>query len=203
MRAVLLASLIAGTAYAQAPGEVQPVAPGAMVEAQPSVMDRRWSVALSVGSLGLHPDRDGADNVTFGMLELAGRFRIRSFVEIGLSFYGGGAAKGTLSTGGVFIDGRYRFLAEKPWNVFALLSLGVASVAADDATDDEKHGRGALRIGVGIERRFRALAIQAELRLVGIGENDKFEPMELTPNAEMAESKLSGGSLTIGGTFYF
>src|SRR5687767_13715092 len=118
MRSLLVVVLLASTAYSQAPGEVQPVAPAQ----EPSVMDRRWAVAMSVGTLGLKPDREDADNVSFGMLELAGRFRIRSWIEVGLSFYGGGATKGELSTGGVFIDGRYRFLAERPWNVYALLS---------------------------------------------------------------------------------
>jgi hypothetical protein len=195
----MIVVLLAGTAYAQAPGEVAPVSqPPA-----PSVMDRRWAVSLSGGSLGLKPDHDNADNVTFGMLELSGRFRIRSWVEVGLSFVGGGATKGDLSTGGLFIDGRYRFLAENPWNVFALVSLGIVSVARSDATDDEKKGRGALRLGVGVERRFRVWAIQAELRLVGVGENKDFEPMTITPAMDMAKSKLNGGSLTIGGTFYF
>ena len=60
-----------------------------------------------------------------------------------------------------------------------------------------------MRIGVGVERRFRAWAIHAELRLVGVGENKDFEPTEITPNIEFAKSKLNGGSLTIGGSFYF
>ena len=199
-RAVIVV-LLTGTAYAQAPGEVTPMPPS---QAAPSsVMDRRWAISAEVGTLGLKPDRDNADNVSFGMFELSGRFRIRSWVEVGLSIYGGGAMEGELSTGGLFIDGRYRFLAENPWNVFALLSLGVVSVAQKDGTDAEKKGRGAVRIGVGVERRFRTFGIQAELRLIGVGENKDFEPMTVTPNAEMAKSKLNGGSLTIGGTYYF
>jgi hypothetical protein len=66
-----------------------------------------------------------------------------------------------------------------------------------------KQGRGSFRIGAGVERRFRVWALHAELRLVGIGENDDFEPTEITPNNEMAKAKLNGGSLTIGGSFYF
>jgi hypothetical protein len=201
MRALVALLLLAGTASAQAPGEVQPGPPQPMQ--QPSVMDRRWSVAASLGSLGLEPDRDDAGNVSFGMLELAVRFRIRAWIEVGLSGYGGGAMEGQLETGGLYLDGRYRFLAERSWNVFALLSLGVVSVAAEDATEPEKTGRGSIRLGAGVEKRFRAFALQAELRLVGVGENKDFEPMAITPNQEMAKKNLNGGSLTIGGTFYW
>jgi len=199
MRAALLVLIVTGTAHAQAPGQVPPMQP----PPAESVMSRRWSVSLSIGSLGLRPEREGADSVTFGMVELAGKFRIRPFVDLGLSFHGGGAGKGDLSTAGLYIDGRYRFLAERPWNVWALLSLGVSSVAAKDQSDDAKQGRGSVRIGFGVERRFRAWAIHAELRLVGIGENKDFAPTEISPNDEMAKAKLNGGSLTVGGSFYF
>src|SRR5689334_17687163 len=98
MRAVLVVGLLAGAVtpvHAQAPGQIVPVA-------EPSVMDRRWSVSLSFGTLGLAPDRDDADSVSFGMAELAGRFRIRSFVDVGLSLYGAGAGEGELSSGGIY-----------------------------------------------------------------------------------------------------
>ena len=196
MRAALLVVILAGTAHAQAPGQVQPLE-------QPSVMDRRWAVSLSLGTLGLEPDREDAKTVSFGMLELAGHFRIRPFIDVGLSIYGGGAGEGDLSAAGLYIDARYRFLAERPWNVWALLSIGVTSVAAEDQSDEAKQGRGSLRLGAGVERRFGAWGIHAELRLIAVGENTDFEPTEITPNNEMAKSKLNGGSLTIGGSFYF
>jgi hypothetical protein len=199
MRVVLLLVMLTGTAFAQAPGQVQPIAP----PEPPSVMDRRFSVDASLGALVLGPKERDGNNVTFTMFELAGRFRIRSFVDIGLSFHGAGAVKGDVSAAGLYIDARYRFLAEQPWNIWALLSLGVASVANRDADDKAKAGRGSARIGFGVERRFRAWAIHAELRFIGIGENKDFEPTELTPANEMAKAELNGGSLTFGGSFYF
>lgn len=198
MRHALALIAVTTAAHAQPPGATSP----AEAPQPPSVMDRRWAVGASIGSLGLEPERDGADNTSFGIIELAGRFRIRRWVEVGLSLYGGGT-KGTLGTGGLYIDGRYRFVAERRWNVFALLSLGVASVAAEDASKDAKQGRGSLRLGAGVERRFRAFAIDLQLRLIGIGENKKLDIVPMTRNEEMAELKLSGGSLTLGGTFYF
>lgn len=200
MRAALFVVVLAGTAHAQAPGEVQPLpAPH-----EPSVMDRRWSISAAIGPLGLKPKDTDRESLTFSMLELGGHFRIRPFIDVGVSFYGAGATKGELSTGGLFIDARWRFLAERPWNLWALFSLGVASVADEGQSEAAKQGRGAVRLGFGIERRFRnGWAIHAELRLVGIGENKDFEPMGTTLNDEMADRELSGGSLTMGGSFHF
>ena len=196
MRCLLALIGLGGIAAAQ-PGATAPQpAPG------PTVMDRRWSVSAGIGSLGLKPDRDGADNTSFGIIDLGGRFRIRRSIEVGLSLYGGGT-KGDIGTGGLYLDGRYRFMAERPWNVFALLSLGVASVNAKDASKDEKRGRGSIRVGVGVERRFRAWAIDAQLRLLGIAHNKDVDFVPMTLAEDLEKSKLSGGSLTIGGTFYF
>jgi len=195
---IVVGIAVANQAHAQAPGETRPTTP--------SVMDSRFAVALELGALGLHRDVEGenTNDVSFGVAELAGRFRIVRSFEIGLSLWGGGATKGALGTGGLFIDGRYRFLADRPWNVFASLSLGAASVADKGASEREKAGRGALRLGVGVERRFGAFAIEAHLRILGISENDKFMPIDLpTPSDAMAADKLAGGALTIGGTYYF
>ena len=199
MRAALILVMLAGTAHAQAPGEVMPQP----VPREPSVMDRRFSISAAIGPLGLKPKDTDRESLTFSMLELGGHFRIRPFIDVGISFYGAGATKGELSTGGLFLDARWRFLAERPWNLWALLSLGVASVAHEDQSEAAKQGRGCVRLGFGIERRFRAWAIHGELRLVGIGENKDFEPMGTTLNDEMADRELSGGSLTFGGSFYF
>jgi hypothetical protein len=196
-RLALVSLAVATVAHAQPPGEAQPQQPQ-----PPSVMDRRWSIHAGIGSLGLRPDRDGTDNTSFGIIDLDGRFRIRRWIDVGLSLYGGGT-KGDIGTGGLYIDGRYRFLAERPWNVFALLSLGVASVSDKQATEDEKRGRGSVRIGVGVERRFRVWALDLQLRIQGIAKNKDVDTVPMTLADDLAKSKLTGGSLTLGGTFYF
>src|SRR6185503_923695 len=94
-----------------------------------TVMQRRWAIAASIGSETLQAKADGAPKVPFGVVEVALRLRVVPAAELGLSFTGGGAAEGDLTTGGLYLEGRYRFLAENPWNLFALASLGVASVA--------------------------------------------------------------------------
>jgi len=206
MRALVVVAslLVAGTATAQ-PGATPPMTPTAppFPAPAPTVMDRRFAISLELGPLGLTPEREGAEAVTFGYVELSGRWRIVRSFEIGMSIGGGGALADTVSTAALFLDARYRFMPEQPWNVFALVSLGAISAGSKDGGDEERQGRGALRLGVGVERRFGRWALDAQLRLVGVGHNTRYMPAELTPASELATSKLSGGALAIGGTFYF
>jgi len=124
--------------------------------------------------------------------------------ELGLAFTGGGAAEGDLTTGGLYIEGRYRFLAERPWNIFLLASLGVASVAPDKGSELEKRGRGSLRLGGGLERRFGAFALEATLRMVGIGENEDVPLMTpVTNDNAMTRLGVSGGTFSLGALYYF
>ena len=193
MRALVLLVVLTSVAHAQAPGQV--------VASEPStVMTRRWGIDLSLGGQSLTAKHAGAQAVGFGGLELAARFRIRPAIEVALAFEGAGNQG--ISTAGFFAEFRYRFMAERPWTPFALAGLGVQSAADKTGTDTEKKGRGALRIGGGIERRFGAWGIEATLRLVGIGENKQV--MDVTTRGqELARYSASGAELVVGGTFYF
>ncbi|MBV8760593.1 MAG: hypothetical protein JO257_25095 [Deltaproteobacteria bacterium] len=192
MRSLLLVAALASVAHAQAPGQTVQTAPG--------VIDRRWSVDLALGPTILKAKTDGAKGVLFLGLELAARFRIRREVEVALAF----DAAGNQGIGlvGFFAEGRYRFNAERAWNPFVLVSLGVESVADKTGSSTEKQGRGALRIGGGVERRFGAWATSATLRLVGIGEN-KSVMTDTTAGEKLSRYGTSGGELVIGGTFYW
>lgn len=225
MRALLVWLAITGIAYAQPPGDVAPTQPGQPIGPMPgvtaappsapkppSVMDRPFSVELNFGWIGLSIDDDtqndagqmGLDPVTFGMAELAGRYRFMPNVEVGVTLVGGGAMKGDASMGGLYIDGRYRFLAERSWNPYAYLSLGIVSVARDEgAMDDEDAGRGSLRLGAGLEKRFPRFGVHADLRFVAIGENKDWDRVGTNTDALLAKGSLSGVSLTFGGTVYF
>jgi hypothetical protein len=193
MRALVLLVVLTSVAHAQAPGEVVASAPS-------TVMSRRWAIDLSLGGQSLTAKHAGAQAVGFGGLELAARFRIRPAIEVALAFEGAGNQG--ISTAGFFAEFRYRFMAERPWTPFALAGLGVVSAADKTGTDTEKKGRGALRIGGGIERRFGAWGIEATLRLVGIGANKQV--MDVTTRGqELARYSASGAELVVGGTFYF
>jgi hypothetical protein len=201
VRVLFVLLLTTRVAFAQAPGEA-PAAPAA--PAARTVMANRWAVALDLGSIGLTPKTSGADTTSFGMLELSGRFRIRPAIEVGLMVFGGGSA-GNLSTSGLFADFRYRFLADRPWNVYALAGFGVVSAADKMDSSTETKGRGAVRIGGGVERRFEHFALQAELRFVAVAQNRDVEATDsVTTQAYLLERYgLGGGSLSIGASYYF
>jgi hypothetical protein len=165
-------------------------------------MSRRWAIGIDVGPESYEPDVTGSDKTEFGQLELAGRYRVTKPIELGLALHLGGSKD--ISEGGVYFDFRYRFRAEEKLNVYLLGSLGVLAVAHEDATEDQKRGRGSLRLGVGGEYRWSWFALALELRLLHVGENK--EAPALSPETvgdQLARYKLSGGSLAIGANFYF
>jgi hypothetical protein len=211
MLAALTALMFMTTiAAAQAPGATAPPPSGSVLLVPPSapppsaVMQRRWAVTLGVGWETLAVKTEPMPRTAMTLLELAGRYRIRRPLELGVSFIAGGAMKGELDTVRLYVDGRWRFLAEQPWNVYARVSLGIAAVANDQANKQERAGRGSLQLGGGVERRWRWFGVSAELRLVGVGENpDAPTPAMVTPASQFARNKVSGGSFAIASTFYF
>lgn len=196
VRASMFLLALTAVARAQAPG-MQPVTPS-----RPSVMAKRWAIGLDLGPESLKPERDGSDKTEFGQLELAGRFRIRAPIEVGLVLHLAGSKD--ISAGGFYLEGRYRFRPEKPLDVYATVGLGLLAVSHNDASDEARRGRGSLRIGAGLEYRWSWFALIAELRLVGVAENDRLAPMSPeTVDYQLSRYKLSGGSLALGANFYF
>ncbi len=184
----------ASAAQLQSPA-MQPPPP-----APPTVMAKRWAIGLDLGPESLQPD--GGSKVGFQQLELAGRFRIRPAIEIGLALHLAGSKD--IGAGGLYADVRYRFMAEQKLNVYVLGGLGVLAVAHENATEQAKQGRGSLRVGVGGEYRWNWFALIAELRLVVVGENEDLGPtMTETVDYQLSRYKLSGGSLAVGANFYF
>ena len=192
MRVIVLVLAMTAVASAQAPGQIAPQPEG--------VMARRWSVAFSFGGESLTASDAGAKGVGFGVIELAGRYRIRPAIELALDLNAGGNQG--ISTAGLYAEFRYRFMAERPWNPYALFDLGIASAADKTGTDTEKKGRGSFRIGGGIERRIGNFGVEATLRLIGIAENRGITSVQ-TRGQELARYGDSGAELSIGGSFYF
>ncbi|HEU4726794.1 MAG TPA: outer membrane beta-barrel protein [Kofleriaceae bacterium] len=231
-----LAPLFAATAaHAQAPGELAPVAapegacgapcgcgPVQVGEVRESVMDNRWAIGLSVGSMSLAPDGQPDDKTSFTIGELALRFRATPHLELELSAGGGreqldNNEQGDLEVNTVALAARYRFNPEGRWNWFLMGGLGGASVTFHDATQKERedatHPLGML--GVGIERRFHHFALQAEARVVGIGDKHHDAAMDAPvqeaamstvvtpPTTTSPADRLGGGSITLGASYYF
>ena len=199
MRSLILVALLAATAHAQAPGEVAPQTPGVMLD--------RWAVNVALGGESATAHADGASNVGFALIEVSGRFRIRADIEVALTLGGGGGntSEGDFSTGGLYADVRYRFLAERAWNVIALVGLGVESIGFKNVGSPDNKARGSVRIGGGVERRFGHFALEADLRLFEIAENKDAIMLDelVTAGSQLARYGVSGVTLTLGGTYYF
>ncbi len=186
---------------APAPTAVQPTAPAPAPigpQGPQGVMANRW--AIDVG-LGLQSLKTNDDNIGFVTYEIGVRLRIIRSLELALTIAAG--ANHADSFGGLWADVRYNFMAERRWNVFAYFGLGVASASAKDADSNDSAGRGALRFGAGVERRFDVFSISAELRVLGLGANNQSSPIDTSPESELAAESASGIGLVIGSTYYF
>jgi hypothetical protein len=182
----------------QQPPGMQPLPPPPR-----TVMSKRWAIGVDFGPESYEPDVDGSQKTEFGQFELAARYRIRKPIELGLALHLGGSKD--IGEGGLYFDFRYRFMAERPLNVYALASLGVLAVAHENATEDAKRGRGSIRLGAGVEYRWNWFALVLELRLIHVGENKELaDPIDTAPvDYQLSRYKLSGGSLALGANFYF
>lgn len=204
-----LAVVLAGSARAQAPGQTVPqpaaASPTAATAAPAGVMASRWAIDLALGGSSLRP-KGAAEGTGFGVLGLAGRFRLRPAMELalGLAFGGGNRDGVDLSMGALYADFRYRFLAEQRWNVFVLGGLGVGSIARTSGSDSERKGRGMLRLGGGVERRFGSFALEATLAGIAVAEaKDVVAAGAPDIGYAFARYGVSGIAFTLGATYYW
>jgi hypothetical protein len=165
-------------------------------------MARPWSVALGLGGESLSPN--GGQAIGLGVLELAGHYRFRPALELGLTLDGGGGRSGTISTGGLYVDFRYHVHPEQPWNVIFQGSLGVGTACGKDASDLECKGRPSARVGVGLERRLGMWALEGDLRVLTVRDNKEVpDPVSETTPYLVARYALVGVVLSFGASLYF
>jgi hypothetical protein len=233
--ATLLVPLLAtATAYAQAPGEweatgapgmTDPSAPvanpctGAMPQINP--LARRIAVGLSLRSMNVERDSEMDKEIEFHGAELDLRYRLTRRWEIFLAFGGGrqvlegGGEQGDLATDSVTLGARFRFMPERKWNWFLSAGMGRTVIAHYQSTKEERealsrpHGM----FGIGLERRWRAFALQAEIRGMSIGPSEEamVEPVRPTTGdasvppvkTDARADELGGGVFTLGGSYYF
>ena len=204
-----------------APGMTPMAAPGSECAApapRSSVMENRFAIGFSLGSMGLAPKDLPDDQTAFLVGELALRFRVTPHFELELSGGGGrertkDGMEGDLEVGALMVAARWRFMPERKWNVFATGGLGGAWITRHDPTEQERKDatQPIGMLGVGVERRFRHLALQSELRLIGMGKAKKDQMTDAAPTAmavtttdpNSADIQRNGASLTIGLSYYF
>ena len=245
LRLVAASLFVTVTAYAQAPGEMEAgegVGPGGVapiVVASPcgcggaigNVMENRWAVGVSVGSVSLAQRNTGNDQTQFDIGQLSIRYRATLHLEVELALGGGSeqlqdGSQGDHQVNMAAFNLRYRFRPQAKWNWWLMGGLGGLSVTEQGATDQDRQNaqRPFMDVGIGIERRFRRFALHAELSALSIG------PMKNEPVPEMAgvaaasttpgtngpnnpapqptmssspTDNLAGGQFTIGASYYF
>ncbi|HEY4181182.1 MAG TPA: outer membrane beta-barrel protein [Kofleriaceae bacterium] len=199
---------LAATAYAQAPGEYGPstYAPSPPPP-PPAAHYSRFSIGLNFAATEVKSDQSD-DKVGFSGVSFALRYRATPHLELEAEFGGGressrnGASEdmstSELAMGFGTLAARYRFNPWDHWNWWLLAGVGATTIAPHDASDQtiSDSYRGHFAYGVGMEYRFVRFALQAELRGYALGQTDQ-------EMANDADPKLSAGSFSLGGNFYF
>ena len=206
-RVIIVALVVARTASAQAPGEVQPIAPppAPIVCADClSVMEHRWSVSLSLAATGLQ-SKDNTDQVNLGGGEIDVAFRATPHLELQLQLADAKqnheAVDSHMELGSVAIGFRYRFLPFQHLNFYAHTAIGGATLTQD--AEPKSDSRAMFQLGVGGEYRFDHLAIHFELRALAIAQEAVPHLAPVDPTGIRLTGQLSGGQALLGGSYYF
>jgi len=135
-----------------------------MPNAVPTVMYKRWAAAISYGATGVQARTDGADAKILAFFEMALRFRVVTELEVGASI--GGSFSRSFGFAEIQADVRYRIVPERPWNPFLYGSGGIATWSPEDTSHL------VLRVGAGLERRFKQWAFDARVELTRVSADD-------------------------------
>jgi opacity protein-like surface antigen len=200
-----------------APGMMQPQQP-VLVVAAPfpgiDVMQNRWAIGVSAGSISTTP-RGGDYSTAYDVGELSLRFRATPHFELELAISGGEDDQQTgqqIST--VALNARYRFAAYSHWNWWLMGGLGAMTMANDGASKDEldANQRPMVQLGIGLEHRWSQFALQAELRVGSVGpKKNGDQPMTftaadgtiVTEPTSSSDDAYTAGAFTIGAGYYF
>jgi hypothetical protein len=226
--------------YAQPPPVAPaPAAPVAQPYAQPVVqpvavdnpcncginpMARRIAIGINLGGMSVGADHATDDQkAKFHTAELSLRYRATPHFEVELLLSGGrqvldNGDDGNLAMGAGTIAARYRFRPERSWNWWLMGGLGMTVIENHDATQDQRDNaqRGHIAFGVGLEKRFRWLALHAELRGIALGQRSDAMDVKAQPTGgntlppaapndvdPRTADHLSAGQLTLGASVYF
>lgn len=212
---------VAGTAYAQAPGESyeNPPAYGPYYAQPPAAepapgprLPGRWSVGLNVQAASFAPDVENAESADFNGGSIAIRYRPWRKVSLELSLgggrqqvegYDGEQMDGELAMGSGTLAARYHFNQENKWNFWLLFGIGATTIARHDASDEEIDAaqRPHVAVGAGLEYRFVNFALQIEARALGLGQTE--DEKMLQEQGVYTGEGISGGSFTLGASYYF
>ncbi len=221
-RRYLLAALVtasAGTAYAQAPGQVYDApyespptyapyyAQPPVVRAEPPLPGR---LSIGVAMMGSTFQANNIPSATadFEGASFAISYRPWRKVSLELSLGGGretlaGGMDGELAMGAGTLAARYHFNQQDHWNFWLLFGVGATTIERHDATESEidRAQRPHVAFGAGLEYRFTSFALQLEVRALGLGQTE--EEKMLQDQGVYTSEGLSGGVVTLGAAYYF
>lgn len=197
---------------------VAPV-PVAVVEAPPSLP--KWGIGLYMTSLTLAPESNPDAETEYSGGGLLVRYRLAPRWQLELAFDHvterlENGEMGTRQLQSATLAAQYHFRPYNRWDWYALVGIGGTANGDPEISDQEREASsvGHFHLGVGLERRFRHLAIGAELRAVGMAPHEDADgrggtttdvtPTGMTvPTQEINAESTSGGQLTIAATYYF
>lgn len=214
--------LASTAAHAQAPGDYDDGSGGfappsmapevAPAPPPPPPRVRRWSVGVGLGQTALAPHSAPDSETEFAVGQLAVRVLATRHLEVELAFTGGSeqledGSDGSLELSQAVLALRWRFNPQRRWNWWLMAGMGTLAVTHEGASDEARDAahQSTLQFGVGLERRWRRFALQAELRAVGVAPNE--EAMEYTPRpGSMATPDVGGkkgAQFALTANYYF
>jgi hypothetical protein len=230
---ILLAS---ASAFAQAPGDyygggydanISPpsMSPYAAPVAPPlPERVRRLSIGLGISHTILAPHRDPENATQFAGGQVAIRYLLGRHFEIELQLGGGqeqleDGMPGNRELSEAVLGLRYRFSPHRRWNWWLMAGMGTLAVSRVDASDEEHEAaaQSTLQFGVGVERRWRRFALQAELRAIGVKKDDEvpyaepaidvpantMEPLPPKDPSGIDTGGKKGGQFALTANYYF
>jgi opacity protein-like surface antigen len=207
---IVVASVLASSmAFAQAPGQVEPVAAGAPAPAPLT----RWSVGVGFGGVSLAPHAMQDNPTDFHIAALAVRYRPWRHIELELSIAGGGEVERdgvtydrTISEG--VLAARYRFWPGQHFDGWLMAGFGALSIERPELDDEQrdKATKATLQLGAGVEYRWERFALQLEVRAVGVrrdeDEVNDYQDSSMTTTTYGADG-WSGAQGVLSGNYYF
>jgi len=212
--AVLTAALSihAAAAHAQAPGDCACAAPPDAVVVVAEA-PRRFGVSLRLSGLGLHPTATPEDHADFSGGGLAVSYRInrRWGIEVAaeqLAEQAEGAPTGRELQAGS-LSAIFHLRPGARWDGYLIAGLDAVAEVTDRSADPTSYV--GAHVGAGLERRFGRFAVSAELRLLGLSPAQRetagsMEPARYSATDTMdpaVDDGLSGGQVSLAGTYYF
>lgn len=167
---------------------------------KPVELSKRFGVAARMVSLGLS---DGTTDSEYAGGGIAASYRINRRWELVLALDALDAPEGP-DLHSTSLEARFHLTPYRRWDWYALAGIGALHEVPLEGADEEGVSRGRVHAGLGLQRRFRAWSVGAELHTVGVGPREQAMPTSRKAATPMTtDDGLTGGELTVAATLFF